>query len=269
MALLLTEKEFLSSHVCSCQKNSCCPIFYRIELACLPWFQPSLGMPTLVPAFCLLAFPPCPFHRPFEHVTSSWMNRAVPPPLLCSGPPPLSLATPACSQHSVQMVLSLRGNVRIVPGDPSVWLVLQDCGKWQGEQPALLAGLRLWPVSISVVFLYVDSAQSWALLCWVKDFLTLFTHTWLHFFHKEDPWKIDRTCGVRSEMWGYGLHETWVSPVAPGPALWLWLIPLPSDSCLNEPYGNDPILQAWVQNLFASLPCLNNSLTPLSLFPYL
>ena len=87
----------------------------------LPHFlQDRVGIPTLVPAFCLLAFPPCPFHRPFEHVTSSWMNRAVPPPFLCSGPPPLSLATPARSQHPVQMVISLRGNVRLVPGDPSV-----------------------------------------------------------------------------------------------------------------------------------------------------
>lgn len=127
----------------------------------LPHFlQDRVGIPALVPAFCLRAFPPCPFHRPFERVVSSWMNRDVPPPLLCSGPLRLSLATPARSQHPVQTVLSLWGNMRIVPGDPCVCLLLQDCGKWQGEQPALLAGLCPRPVSISVVFLCVDSEHS-------------------------------------------------------------------------------------------------------------
>lgn len=125
-----------------------------------PFSTDRVGIPALVPAFCLRAFPPCPFHRPFERVVSSWMHRAVPPPLLCSGPLRLSLAIPARSQHPVQTVLSLWGNVRIVPGDPCVCLLLQDCGKWQGEQPALLAGLCPRPVSISVVFLCVDSAHS-------------------------------------------------------------------------------------------------------------
>lgn len=123
----------------------------------LPHFlQGRVGIPALVPIFCLRAFPPCPFHRPFERAISSWMNRVVPHPL----PPPLSLATPARSQHPVQAALSLWGNVRMVPGNPGVCLLRQDCGKWQGVQPALLAGLCPRPVSTSVVFLHVDSAHS-------------------------------------------------------------------------------------------------------------
>ena len=143
----------------------------------LPHFlQGRVGIPALVPIFCLRAFPPCPFHRPFERAFSSWMNRVVPHPLLCLVllaisswmnrvvphplPPPLSLATPARSQHPVQAALSLWGNVRMVPGNPGVCLLRQDCGKWQGVQPALLAGLCPRPVSTSVVFLHVDSAHS-------------------------------------------------------------------------------------------------------------
>lgn len=55
--------------------------------------------------------------------------------------PPLSLAAPARSQQSAQVALSLRGDLRIVPGASSVFPVLQDRGMWQSEPQALLAGL--------------------------------------------------------------------------------------------------------------------------------
>lgn len=136
-----------------------------------------------------------------------------------------------------------------VPSAPGLW----NAAGWAAN---IVCMLTLW-------------AQSGALLCWMKDPFTLFTHTWLHFFPGEGPWSVDRTPGGRSGTCGCGLHESWASPVAPEPALLSRLITLLSDNFLNEPCGNEPTLQVWVQIPIPSLPCLNNSLTPLSLLPYL
>lgn len=172
----------------------------------LPHFlQGRVGIPALVPAYCLWAFLPCPFHRPFECVISSWMNRVVPHPLLC-----LVLLPSTCSNGA--FTLGKRENSPwrslCVPAAPGLWKV----AGWA-------AGIAGRPVSLARehlrgIFVCWLSTQPGTSLLSEGLPHPLYTHLAAFL-----PWEgsMESRQNMWCKIWNVRLWALWEA----GPALWL------------------------------------------------